>query len=681
MKKSSAAVASADTQTTTISALDHLAETPSLTSNPYFDILDNIDGIVFVADIQSHKILYANKYTYNLLGNVTGRICWQALRGEKAEPCFLCSVNKENVPCESINYEIQNSVTRGWYDVHERSVNLPDGQTVRVHLATDITEKKQIDELLQKKEETYRTVADYTFDWECWLDEEQNLKYISPSCKRITGYRAEEFSADPALLGKIIHPEDKSRFLRHQEKIFLSPEYSHIEYRIINRDGKTKWISHYCQPVYGKDGSFWGRRSSNRDITDRKEVENKKKLNELRLSTLIRLYEKKELDTTELCNFVLESSLPITSSTIGFLGFLNNDESIVTIHAWSKSVMEECSIHKKPIDFNVHDAGIWGEAIRERKPFVVNDYSFDSALKKGTPPGHIQISRFMAVPLLSAHKVIAIAAVGNKEAPYTDDDADQLKLLLEGMWQILRRKQAEEETLKQSERIKHFASAVAHDLKNPAISVQGFARLLKNKYEHVLDARAVKYCEQIIKSSEQISSLAEDINIYISTRDTPWNFEVLELPDIWNTVKQEFMLQLQDRNIRWIEPQLEPVQIVANRIGLLRIFRNIVDNALKYGGERLSEITVGYETSEQYHILSIGNDGSNILHEEEQYIFQEFKRSIRNVEIPGSGLGLSIVKEIAKKHKGQSWLTAGKQGNPVFCVSIFVGLKETSSSE
>ena len=566
----------------------------------YFNILDDLDAIIFVVDIQSHKILYANKHAINHLGNFTGKTCWQFLQGEAPGPCSFCStkhlLDSYGKPHGSLNYNIQNTVTCGWYDVHERPLKLPDERPVRIHLATDITDKKKIYEKLRKSEEKYRTIADYTYDWECWLNEERKFEYISPSCERITGYRAEEFFADPYLLEKIIHPDDKSNYTSHQEEAFLSPVYSHSEYRIINKEGKTRWISHYCQPVYSEDGSFLGRRVSNRDITEKKEAEIKTKLNELRLSILIDLYEKKELDTKSICDFVLESSLPITSSSIGFLGFINEDESVMSIHAWSKNVMQECAIHKKPLEFFVCDAGVWGEAVRQKQPVMINDFSLNSPHVKGTPKGHIAINRFLAVPLLFDNKVISMVAVGNKYDPYTDDDVIQLQLLLEGMWQILRRKEAEMEVVVESKKTKHFANAVAHDLKNPAISIYGLAQMLKNKYAKDLDERALKYCEQIMKSSEQISLLAEDINIYITTHDTESNFEVLELQKVWNTIQQEFLLQFEARNIRWVEPDIGIVQIIGNRIDMVRIFRNLVENAFKYGGTSLSGITMGYKS-------------------------------------------------------------------------------------
>ena len=385
---------------------------------------------------------------------------------------------------------------------------------------------------------------------------------------------------------------------------------------------------------------------------------------------LLKLYEKKELPEPEVCDFVLESSLPITASTIGFFGFLNNDESVMTVHAWSKNVMTECATHPEPIDFNIHNAGIWGEAVRKRRPVVVNDFTAPSPLKKGTPEGHVAIRRFLAVPLLYDGKVVAVLAVGNKTRDYDDSDIEQVLLLLEGLWQILLRRRAEEELTRTYEKINHFANAIAHDLKSPAIAAHGFAKMLREKYGDVLDDKGIRYCDQIMKCSEQISHLAADINTYISSRDSAWDFETIELHELWDTIRQEFVTQLQRQKVQWLEPEIGTVAIRGNKMGLLRVLRNLIDNALKYGGDGLSEITMGYELSPYYHILKVQNNGEVIKPEDVHDIFLEFKRKSHNTKIYGTGLGLSIVMEIAKKHKGSSWLSSSVDGKTIFCVSI-----------
>ncbi|MDH3328420.1 MAG: GAF domain-containing protein [Desulfobulbaceae bacterium] len=647
---------------------------PSGNSNPFYTILENLDAVVFVTDMQSCEILYANKFAKDLFGEISGELCWQTLQKGLSAPCSFCSnidiPGPNGKPKETITYELHNPVTGRWYEVHERAVELYGEKTVRIHFATDVTDKKKVDSELSISEEKYRTVADYTYDWECWIREDRSFEYISPSCERITGYRADEFLSNPDLLISIIHPQDRLLFERHHQQAFTSPEYNHLRFRVITRAGDERWISHYCQPVYRRDGTFLGRRSSNRDITIRIESERKTKLNELRLSTLVELYERKDLPNKVICDFVLDSSLPISSSTVGFLGFLNNEETVMTIHAWSKAVMRKCTMHRESFEFNVPEAGIWGEAVRQRQPIIINDFSLPSPLKRGTPEGHVKIKRFLAVPLMYDNRVVAVLAVGNKEENYTDDDAGELHLLLEGMWQILLKKKAEEELARQSEKTKHLINAVSHDLKSPTISIHGFATLLKEKYMDVLDERGLKYCEQIITASEQITALAEDINTYISSKDNGWQFETLELGELWNTVREEFFPQLQRKNVTWRVSERDRVMIRGNKMGLLRIFRNLIDNALKYGGDSLTEIVLGYQSSDEYHILTVENNGEIIMPEDEKIIFEEFARKVKDPHIYGTGLGLAIVREIARKHQGNSWLTTSKRCKPVFCISI-----------
>ena len=88
----------------------------------------------------------------------------------------------------------------------------------------------------------------------------------------------------------------------------------------------------------------------------------------------------------------------------------------------------------------------------------------------------------MAVPLFDKKKIVAVAAVGNKQGDYGEQDVKQLQLLIKGMWQIIKRRQAEKDFIKQAEMIRHFTNSVAHDLKNPAVAIQGLAKILRRKY-------------------------------------------------------------------------------------------------------------------------------------------------------------------------------------------------------
>jgi hypothetical protein len=93
------------------------------------------------------------------------------------------------------------------------------------------------------------------------------------------------------------------------------------------------------------------------------------------------------------------------------VGFLNADESICTLHAVSKDVVKDCKVSGDPLQWHVVDAGIWADAIRRRQTRFINDYSQPHPGKRGLPPGHPNVARFMVVPVLEGERIVAIAGV------------------------------------------------------------------------------------------------------------------------------------------------------------------------------------------------------------------------------------------------------------------------------
>lgn len=148
----------------------------------------------------------------------------------------------------------------------------PDGRTPVEVFSTleDVTTRKRFETELRNSEERYRTVAQYTYDWEMWIGNDGTIRYISPSCERITGYTAEEITRNPSRLVSMIHPDDRDDYRRHVEDEFRDASVHAFEMRIITRSGAERWVQHLCRPIVTQDGRNLGRRVSNRDITERK---------------------------------------------------------------------------------------------------------------------------------------------------------------------------------------------------------------------------------------------------------------------------------------------------------------------------------------------------------------------------------------------------------------------------
>ena len=139
---------------------------------------------------------------------------------------------------------------------------------------------------LRESERKYRIVADNTFDWEFWVDTDGKYLYSSPSCLEMTGYSAEEFINDPDLKFQVIYEEDLPAFRKHHFEEARHGKPDELEYRIITKDGKTKWIDHVCQPVR-EEGRYIGTRGCNRDITERKRAEDAARASDVRFRSLI----------------------------------------------------------------------------------------------------------------------------------------------------------------------------------------------------------------------------------------------------------------------------------------------------------------------------------------------------------------------------------------------------------
>ncbi len=186
------------------------------------------------------------------------------------------------------------------------------------------------------------------------------------------------------------------------------------------------------------------------NVRKRKDTEEKLRLNEVRLQALIKLTQMSEQPLLDIAHYAMEEGVRLTESQHGYLAFASEDETILNMYAWTGGAMAECQVKDRALAYPLVTTGLWGEAVRQRKPIITNDYSAPSPLKHGLPAGHVGITRHMNVPVFDGKRIVAVAGVANKLTPYNNEDVHQLTLLMEGMWLVVKRKQAED-ALRQSE--------------------------------------------------------------------------------------------------------------------------------------------------------------------------------------------------------------------------------------
>lgn len=418
-----------------------------------------------------------------------------------------------------------------------------------------------------------------------------------------------------------------------------------------------------------------------KDITDRKNAELNLKQNEERLKSLVRIFQFNAENTQALLDFTLEEAILLTGSKIGYIYFYDEQSEQFTLFSWSKQVMKECLITEPRTKYNLRDTGIWGEAVRQQKPIIVNNFQAPHPLRKGYPDGHAHLDKFLTIPVIIDEKIVAVVGVGNKDADYNETDVLHLTLLMDSTWKVVSKMQIEKLIKNQNEELRQlnaqkdkFFSIIAHDLRG---SFNGFLRL-----------------SEIMVQDLPGFSMAEIQNIAVKINNSATNlFRLLENLLSWSTIKQGMVpynpkpLKLQQILADCIELNQESainkrieIQIAfgdefivfADTDLLQTIVRNLVSNAVKFthkGGK--VEFSAKPYSNQQIQI-SVKDSGIGMNREMSENLFNLGFRTNRkgtDGEL-STGLGLLLCKEFVEKHNGKLWVESEEGKGSTFHFTI-----------
>ncbi len=309
-----------------------------------------------------------------------------------------------------------------------------------IQLAHILTEKNRLLDDLQVSEARYYHLVE-SLPTPIFLARQGIYTYSNPAGLRNLGYGSlEEFIGKHVT--ETIHPDSIPVLQERIQGLKNGQPNQTVELKILQKNGKVRIAESTSVPalLHGEMSTL----ILNHDITDRKEAEEKLQSANMRLQALWSVAALQDTDDPKIIsNHILETVTRMTSSDYGFYGFIDDAESMMTIHSWSGAAMKECEIQNKPQLFPIEKAGIWGEAIRDHQAIIINDYLRDQPGKKGLPEGHIPIRNLLVVPFFCDGKIVSVAAVANSPSGYDEDDISQINTFLINVQSIVDRTKAE----------------------------------------------------------------------------------------------------------------------------------------------------------------------------------------------------------------------------------------------
>ena len=523
-------------------------------------------------------------------------------------------------------------------------------------LVIDVTSQKEAGEKLKKAQELSYTLLNNIPDSIYFKDLESKFIKVNNAAVKKLGFKNDE-----ELIGKTdfdifkkVHAykafEDEQRIIKSGEPLVGVEE---IE---VWHDGKVTHASTTKLPLKDDSGKIIGTFGITRDITERKEFEEiqkaQYKISEAVHSTpnIMTLYKKIHDVVRELMhaeNFYI-ALYDDKNELISFPYFVDEFDEPPKTRGLRKGLTEY--VLKTGVD-------------------VLVDREKDEELKsKGEVEliGEMQ-SIWLGIPLKIEDKVIGVMAVQDyrNEKVYGEKERQILLFVSEQIAIAIDKKRSAEALEKYSEELNQlnitkdkFFSIIAHDLKNPFITLLGFSDMLIHEYDELTEEEKLQYITEIRNSAKSSHELLENLLEWSRSQTGRLEYEPHQF-DIYELVRRNFLLlnpMAKTKGIQLICEVKENSSVYGDFDMVNTVIRNLISNAVKFTNKG-GEIRISTETENGFLKLCICDNGVGM---DEIALNKLFKLGEQNTtrgtsKESGSGLGLILCKEFIEKNFGKIW--------------------------
>ncbi len=474
--------------------------------------------------------------------------------------------------------------------------------------------KQQIEKNLNDSENMFKNFADYTYDMEYWVDPYGQLLFVSKACERITGYTQQEFLSNKMLLPSLVIQEDFNKYKMHLDfyhSIEGNSNEAIVEFRIKSKNGEIKYIQHGCSAIYNNSNEYFGRRSSNRDITNMKKAQ-------LAL---------KEINER---NDAMLSAMP------DLLFLFSNDG--VCLDCWSNDdnllfIPRERFVNKKVQEVFPKNLAIL--VTHKLKELIEGDkiVEFEYSLRiKGE---------------MKYFENRAVRCGENRILSLVRDITEQRKTQFELV-------KAKERAVHADKMKSQFLAQMSHEIRTPINAILSLNSLIKDEVEGKIGSEIFGLYNNIESASRRlirtIDLLLNMSEVQTGKYDANYSeFNLLELVE--NITKEMYYIAKSKGLDLNVKIDTVNTRVYGDQYSIAQIIVNLIDNAIKYTPHGNVDLEIS-ELEDKLKI-SIKDTGIGISEAFLPKLFDAFTQEeegyIRSFE--GTGLGLALVKHYCDINK------------------------------
>jgi PAS domain S-box-containing protein len=578
------------------------------------------------------------------------------------------------------NYDTDYRVKIGknsWRSINARGRIFTDtaGKAARmVGTCLDITERKRAEEELRESREKYY----YLYEnspvgmYQTKIDGSGIIEINNTACEMM-GFAKEELMGQPSAI-RWADPN------RRTEIVKIMTEYgvaTNFDADILKKDG-TSISCLLSMKIFKENGYIEGFIT---DISDRKRAEKSLSNSEQSYRRLNEDLENRVKERTEQLESVIKEhvkskKLLDETGRLARVGGWEIDLKSNTLY-WSETTYKIHEVDpgfvpnlENAINFYAPEAVPVISSCVEKA--IANGEPFDEELELITAKKNRIWVRAIGEAYTENGKIVKIGGVF-QDINTTKLIREEIKKHRDHLEEMVRERTLELNSaisdLKHSnQELEQFAYVASHDLQEPLRMVSSYTQLLERRYKEHLDQDAKDFINFAVDGANRMQHLINDLLEYsrVTTKGKP--FQKLDLSAILGAAVANLQKRIQETGAMIVNDDLPFVY--GDEVQLIRVFQNLLDNAMKFSGNEPPRINVIAKTIDDKVQVSVSDNGIGIDMIYGERIFAIFQRLHTKVEYPGTGIGLAICKRTIERHGGKIWFESEQGTGTTFSFTL-----------